>query len=38
MIGDSNDTNFPHKLLLTKRHVLKLCKNFARKSSVNVKL
>ena len=38
MIHDSNDTNFPHKLLLTKRHVLKLRKNSERKSSVNMKL
>ena len=29
MIGDFNDeTNFPHKLLLTDRQVLRLCKNF----------
>ena len=38
MIDDSNGTNFPHKLLLTKRHVLKLRKNSERKSSVNMKL
>ena len=28
MTGGSIDTNFPHQLLLTKRHVLKLCKAF----------
>ena len=28
MTGGSTDTNFPHQLLLTKRHVLKLCKAF----------
>ena len=29
MVGDSNDeTNFPHKLLLTDRKVSRLCKSF----------
>ena len=39
VIGDSNDeTNFPHKLLLTDRQVSKLCKAFANNSSANIKL
>ena len=38
MTGGSIDTNFPHQLLLTKRHVLKLCKAFEKNSSVNKKL
>ena len=34
MIGDSNDeTNFPHKLLLTDRQVLSIRKSFADNSS-----
>ena len=38
MIGNSNDeTNFPHKLLLTDRQVLSLCKTFANNSSVEIK-
>ena len=38
IIGDSDDTNFPHKLFLTKRHVSKLRKTFEKNSSVNMKL
>ena len=39
MIGNSNDeTNFPHKLLLTNRQVVNLRKAFANNSSVNIKL
>ena len=37
MIGD-NETNFPHKLLLTNRQVSNLCKTFANHSSANIKL
>ena len=37
MIGD-NETNFPHKLLLTNRQVSNLRKAFANNSSVDVKL
>ena len=38
MIGDSNDeTNFPHKLLLTNRQVLSIRKAFANHSSVEIK-
>ena len=38
MIGDSNnETNFPHKLLLTNRQVLNLRKAFANNSSTDVK-
>ena len=37
MIGD-NETNFPHKLLLTNRQVSKLCKAFANHLSANMKL
>ena len=34
MVGNSVDeTNFPHKLLLTKRQVANLCKAFANYSS-----
>ena len=37
--GDSNDeTNFPHKLLLTDTQVLRLHKAFANNSSTNKKL
>ena len=36
-IGDSNnETNFPHKLLLTNAKVLKLRKAFANGSSANI--
>ena len=38
-VGDSNDeNNFPHKLLLTNTHVLKLRKGFANNSSANINL
>ena len=37
MIGD-NETNFPHKLLLTNRQVANLRKAFANNSLVNIKL
>ena len=38
MIGDSNDKgNFPHELLLTKRHVSSIRKAFANNSSVDIK-
>ena len=37
MIGD-NETNFPHKFLLTNRQVVNLCKIFTNKSSTNIKL
>ena len=39
MIGNSDDeTNFPHKLLLTSRQVANLCKAFANHSSTDIKL
>ena len=39
MIGNSTDeTNFPHKLLLTNRQVLYLCKAFANHTSTDIKL
>ena len=37
MVGD-DETNFPHKLLLTNRQVTNLRKTFANKSSTDVKL
>ena len=37
MIGD-DETNFPHKLLLTNRQVENLRKAFANKSSTDIKL
>ena len=37
MIGD-NETNFPHKLLLTNRQVASLRKTFANYLSTNIKL
>ena len=38
MIGDSDDeTNFPHKLLLTDRQISNICKSFADNSSVEIK-
>ena len=37
MIVD-NETNFPHKLLLTNRKILNLCQAFANKSSTDIKL
>ena len=36
MIGD-NETNFPHKLLLTNRQVANLCKAFAKYLSTDIK-
>ena len=39
MIGNSDDeTNFPHKLLLTNRQVANLRKAFANHTSTNIKL
>ena len=39
MILDSNDeTNFPHKSLLTNKHVSRLHKAFTNGSSANIKL
>ena len=39
MIGDSNDeTNFPHKLLLTDQQVSNIRKAFANHSSTDIKL
>ena len=39
MIGNSDDeTNFPHKLLLTNRQVANLCKAFANHTSTDIKL
>ena len=36
--GSSNEeTNFPHKLLLTNTQVSKICKAFANGSSTNIK-
>ena len=37
MIGE-NETNFPHKLLLTNRQVANLCKAFANHSLTDIKL
>ena len=37
MTGD-DETNFPHKLLLTNRQVANLRKAFANKSSTDIKL
>ena len=37
MIGN-NETNFPHKLLLTNRQVSNICKAFANHLSANIKL
>ena len=37
MIGD-DETNFPHKILLTNRHVSNLCKAFANYLSTDSKL
>ena len=38
MIDDSSDeTNFPHKLLLTDRQVLSICKPFVDHSSADIK-
>ena len=39
MIGNSDDnTNFPHKLLLTNRQVSSLLKAFAKNTSTDIKL
>ena len=39
MISNSDDdTNFPHKLLLTNRQVANLRKAFANNSSANIRL
>ena len=39
MIANSNDeTNFPHKLLLTNRQVANLRKTFANHTSTGIKL
>ena len=39
IVGDSNDeSNFPHKLLLTNTQVSKIRKSFANDSSANIKL
>ena len=38
MIRESNDkSNFPHKLLLTDRQVLNICKAFSNNSSADIK-
>ena len=38
MVGNSNnETNFPHKLLLTNRQILTLTKAFANHTSVDIK-
>ena len=38
LMGNSNDeTNFPHKLLITDTHVSKIRKAFANGSSANIK-
>ena len=37
MVGD-NETNFPHKLLLTNRQVANLCKVFANYLSIDIQL
>ena len=39
MIGNSDDeTNFPHKLLLTNRQIANLCKAFANHTTTDIKL
>ena len=38
MIGNSDDINFPHKLLLTNRQVANLRKAFAKNPSANIRL
>ena len=39
MVSNSNDnTNFPHELLLTNRHVANIRKAFAKNSSTDIKL
>ena len=39
IMGNSDDqTNFPHKLLLTNRQVANVCKSFANHTSSDIKL
>ena len=39
IVGNSkNETNFPHKLLLTNRQIISLTKAFANHTSVDIKL
>ena len=39
MIDDSNDeTNFPHKLLLTDKQISRFCKAYANNSLANINL
>ena len=38
MVDSNNETNFPHKLLLTNRQVVNLYKGFAKKALTNIKL
>ena len=38
MVGNSNDNNFPHELLLTNRQVANLRKAFANYLSTDIKL
>ena len=39
MVGNSNDnTNFPHELLLSNRHVANIRKAFAKNTSIDIKL
>ena len=38
MVGNSNDTNFPHELLLTNRQVANIRKAFAKNTSTDIKL
>ena len=38
MIGNSDETNFPHDLLLTNRQVANIHKDFVNNSSTDIKL
>ena len=38
MVGNSDDTNFPHEILLTNRQVANLRKAFANYTSTDIKL
>ena len=38
VINPNDETNFPHKLLLTNRHILSLRKAFTNHTSVDIKL
>ena len=38
VVNSKNETNFPHELVLTNRHVLSLRKAFANHTSVDIKL